>query len=167
MGLWAGKSRRGLKGQQEPPGWREGQVFWPALPCRQRPQGRMHMCVGSLASGTNWGRSSALPGEVSGGAAEPGLESQLSLSNPIIQDASLPLSMARFPISGLMTTCLSCSCSASQDRWDLSLKGPRVERSVPGRAWSAVGTEYAKAWGSSPKLHFSSPSPSKQDNDGG
>lgn len=118
MGLWAGKSRRGLKGQQEPPAGRERQVFqvgW-LYGAGKGPKVGMHVCVGSLASGTNWGRSSVLPGEVSGGAAEPGLESELSLSDSIILDASLPLSMAQFPIGGLMTMCLSCSRSASRGR---------------------------------------------------
>lgn len=38
---------------------------------------------------------------------------------------------------------------------------------MPGRAWSALGTEYAKTWGPSPRLHFCSPSLSEQGNDEG
>lgn len=70
------------------------------------PEVGMHRaCVwAAWPVGTGWGRSSVLPGEVSGGAAESGLESQRSLSDPVVLMHHLPSLWLSFPIGGLLTT---------------------------------------------------------------
>lgn len=131
-----------------------------------------HVCAQLGWRGTDWGRSSVLPGEVSGGAVELTLESQLSLCICVTLDALLLLSRALFPVGRLLTTCLSCSTVLPHREREtyLSLEGPRVERSLPGRAWQAGGRECAKTWGPSPGCISSVPPSAnrgRDNNDGG
>ena len=67
---------------------------------------------------------------------EAALESQLSLCIRVILDTLLLLSRAQVPVGRLLSTCLSCSTVLlhREGETSLSLMGPRVETSLPGRA---------------------------------